>query len=244
MLGKDKKKLSKRSGDTSLEDYRIKGYPREAIANFLCLQGWALDGAREIFSIDELVRNFDIRSVNKAGAVFDPEKFLWMSGEYIRMDTVERVAERCAPFVIDAGICSREELERRRAWYEAVVAQEKERTGSTRAPQIAHYFASDEDVRYEPDVEASVRKREDRVAVLTQYAGWLAERESNEEPASLSAATKSWLSERGLKVPALFQPLRLALTGMGGGADLFEIMRLLGRDRVLARIHAGVRRLV
>ncbi len=244
MLGKDKKKLSKRSGDTSLDDYRRKGYPREAIANFLCLQGWALDGEHEIFSIDQLVRRFDIRDVNRAGAIFDPDKFLWMAGEYIRKDTVERLAERCAPFVIEAGLCGADELERAREWYLAVVALEQERIRlySELPPRIAHYFAADDAVRYDPEAEAAVRKRGDGAAVLAAYLAWLRERSDLDQPASLSAATKAWLAERGWKVPALFQPLRCALTGLAGGPDLFEVIRLLGCERTLARMEAGIRR--
>ena len=76
--------LSKRTGDTALQDYRDKGYPREAIVNFLCLQGWALDGTTEIFSIEDLVRHFDVRDVNKAGAIFDIQKLDWLNARWIR----------------------------------------------------------------------------------------------------------------------------------------------------------------
>ncbi|MEZ5976320.1 MAG: glutamate--tRNA ligase family protein [Planctomycetota bacterium] len=80
MLGTDRKKLSKRTGDTALSDYQEKGYPREAIVNFLALQGWALDGETDLFTRDDLLAHFDIRNVSKAGAVFDPDKFRWMAG--------------------------------------------------------------------------------------------------------------------------------------------------------------------
>jgi glutamyl-tRNA synthetase len=97
MLGKDKKKLSKRTGDTSLQDYRDKGYPPEAVLNFLSLQGWALDDKTTIFPVEQLVERFDPKDVSPSGSIFDPDKFLWMAGEYVRLDSVERVRARaCA----------------------------------------------------------------------------------------------------------------------------------------------------
>src|SRR5207244_6124936 len=127
MPGTDRKKLSKRTGDTALQDYIERGFPKAAVVNFLCLQGWALDGKTEIFTIDDLVKNFDIKDVNKAGAVFDMEKFLWIAGEYIRRDSLEHVAEMCAPYVIRAGLMKSDEMSSKRAWWLSVVAGEKER---------------------------------------------------------------------------------------------------------------------
>src|SRR5262249_45658128 len=152
----DRKKLSKRTGDTALLDYREKGFPRDAVVNFLCLQGWALDGATEIFSIDQLVKRFDIKDVSKAGAIFDMDKFLWLSGEYIRRDTLEHVAEMCAPFVVRAGLMTDAELRERRDWYLRIVASMKERihTYAQLAEQIAFLFADDSRVEYTPDGES------------------------------------------------------------------------------------------
>ena len=110
MLGTDGKKLSKRTGDTALVDYLDKGYPPEAIFNFLCLQGWALDGMNDLFTRDELLASFDPKDVSKGGSIFDPEKFQWMAGEYVRRDTPERLTERCTPYLVDAGLASAEDV--------------------------------------------------------------------------------------------------------------------------------------
>ena len=245
MLGKDKRKLSKRSGDTALDDYRAKGYPKEAILNFLALQGWALDAEHDLFSVAQLVENFDIRNVSKAGAVFDPDKFLWMAGEYVRMDSPARLAERCAPFVIEARLMTVEEVDARRSWYERVVANERERIRlySELPPRIAHYFAPDEAVEYDPKAEKNARKRAGRIETLGAYLSWLREREDLGDAASLGAATLAWVKQRELAPPELFQPLRCALTGMAGGPDLFEVIALLGPQAALARIERGLQRL-
>jgi nondiscriminating glutamyl-tRNA synthetase len=245
MLGKDKKKLSKRTGDTSLQDYRDKGYPPEAVQNFLSLQGWALDDKTTLFSLGELVERFDPHDVSPSGSIFDPEKFLWMAGEYIRLDSVARVAERCTPFVERAGLATVAELQERRDWFNAAVASEKERIKlySELPARIAYLFVPDEELPYQDDALANARKHGERVATLTGYLEWLAPQLEPLEPASLRDATKAWVKARGLALPALFQPLRCALTGAAGGVDLFEAMALLGPARVRTRIALALTRL-
>lgn len=244
MLGANRKKLSKRDGSVSLTDYRELGYPREAIVNFLCLQGWALDGETEVFSVEELVEKFDVEDVSKGGAIFDFAKFKWLAGEYVHADTDEHLAERCAPFVIAAGLLSKTELAERHAWYLRVVGQEKERIRlyAELPGRIAFYFAADDQVEYDPQAEKNTRKRENRVQVLTDYLAWLGDRALDDPPA-LSEATKAWIAERELRFPDLFQPLRCALTGLPGGPDLFEVIALLGPESTRARIQAGIQRL-
>ncbi|MFN0242655.1 MAG: glutamate--tRNA ligase [Planctomycetota bacterium] len=246
MLGKDRKKLSKRLGDTALQDYRDKGFPREAVVNFLCLQGWALDGTREIFTVDELVQHFDIKDVSKAGAIFDTDKFLWMAGEYIRRDTLEHVADMCAPFVARAGLLSERELQARRDWFLAVVAGEKERirTYSELSDRIRYLFVDDDKVAYDPEAEKSVRKHENRVETLAVFLAWLRPRiASGIDAAALREAGRAWTLERGLKMPQLFQPLRCALAGALTGADAYDMMSWLGPERTLRRLEIALERL-
>jgi glutamyl-tRNA synthetase len=245
MLGKDKKKLSKRTGDTSLQDYRDKGYPPEAVQNFLCLQGWALDDKTTLFSLEQLIERFDPHDVSPSGSIFDPEKFLWMAGEYVRLDSVERLAERCLPFVVQAGLASAADLAARREWYHAAVRSEKERIKlySELPDRIAYLFARDDAVAYQDDALAAVRKHAAPADTLARYLAWLVPRLEPLEPARLREATRQWVKETGLAMPALFQPLRCALTGAAGGVDLFEAMALLGSARVRARIERACVRL-
>ncbi len=246
MLGQDRKKLSKRTGDTALLDYRDQGYPREAVLNFLCLQGWALDDKTTLFSVDDLVSRFDPRDVSPSGAVFDQEKFLWMAGEYVRADSVERLAERCAPFVARAGLARAEELDARSAWFRAVVAAEQPRIRlySELPERIAHFFAPDDELPYEPDALRAARKHPDSPGVLASYLEWLGARLSDPlEAEALRESTRAWVEGRGLAMPALFQPLRCILTGKSGGSDLFQCMALLGAARVRRRLERGIQRL-
>jgi glutamyl-tRNA synthetase len=246
MLGTDGKKLSKRTGDTALLDYRDKGYSPEAVLNFLCLQGWALDDKTELFSIAELVQHFDPHDVGKRGAMFDPEKFLWMAGEYVRRDTLERVAERCAPYMVASGLCAATELAARRDWYLAAVATEQERIRlySELPERLAYLFRDDRELEYAAAALAAAQKQSGARVTLQAYLEWLRPRlVPRVDAAALREASRAWCSERGLKIPALFQPLRCVLTGEAGGPDLFAVMALLGRERVLVRLERGIERL-
>ncbi len=246
MLGTDGKKLSKRTGDTALQDYRDKGYPKDAVVNFLCLQGWALNGTTEIFSVDDLVKHFDIKDVTKGGAIFDIDKFQWLAGEYIRKESLEQFAEHCLPFVVAAGVATEADLRARWDWYLRVAKgeQERVRTYAALATRTAYLFASDQDLAWDPEAEKGARKHANGVETLRAFKTWLDERlASGKKPTELRDEAKAWVTARGLKMPGLFQPLRCALTGQAGGPDLFETMELLGEAHVAARIERGATRL-
>src|SRR5207248_4146737 len=91
ILGSDRKRLSKRTGATSAEEYREMGIVPEALFNFLTLLGWSPGENRELFTRDEASQWFDLRDVNKAPAVFDPEKLIWMNGQYLMRMTPEQI---------------------------------------------------------------------------------------------------------------------------------------------------------
>jgi glutamyl-tRNA synthetase len=244
LLGKGRKKLSKRDGGVSLSDYRDQGYPREAILNFLCMQGWALDGETDVFDLATFVEHFDLEDVSRGGAIFDFDKFLWLAGEYLHKETDEVLAEHCLPFVIDAGLFNEVDLRARWDWYLSVIAMEKERIRiySELPGRMAYLCAPDDQVEYLPKAEKGARKHEGRTQTLTDYLAWLPEH-SSKPSAELAEETKAWLAEREQKIPLLFQPLRCALTGLPGGPDLFEVMHALGQAATLDRIRAGVERL-
>lgn len=248
MLGKDKKKLSKRTGDTSVQDYSAAGYPPEAVANFLCLQGWSLDDRTTLLSLEDLVKHFDPADVSKGGAVFDPEKFLWMAGEYLRATDGPTLVERCTPFLLRAGLMTAEEIQERSAWLAAAVESERERMRlyADLPERLAYLFAPDDALPFDPKAERNARKQDPEGSTLLSYREWLEPRlvaGAAIDAAALREDTRAWVGEQGLSFGALFQPLRCALTGAAGGADLFDVMGLLGRERTLARLAAGSQRL-
>ncbi|MDP6409849.1 MAG: glutamate--tRNA ligase [Planctomycetota bacterium] len=244
MLGGDRKKLSKRAGDVSLEDYRAKGYPTGAILNFLALQGWALDGETEVFSTRRFVEAFRLEDVSKGGAVFDADKFRWLAGEYLRAESPADLAGHCAPFAAAAGLLDERQLTERAEWFEAVVAGERERISlySELPDRIAYLFAADDAVAWEAKAEKNARKQGG--ALLAEYLEWLRPRLTGGVDApALREATRAWIAERGAAFGVLFQPLRCALAGKAGGPDLFDIMAWLGGEACLRRIAVAIERL-
>jgi nondiscriminating glutamyl-tRNA synthetase len=244
MLGAGGKKMSKRDGDTGLAEYREKGYPAAALVNFLCLQGWALDGSTEVFGVDELVAHFRLEAVSKGGSRFDLAKLDWLSAEYLRRESPEELLGHVLPFL--AGIAGAEDAAapERRPWLQRALATVRERahTYLGMAQALGYLFVADTAVSYDQAAEVAARKQGS--ATLAAWLDWARPQLDGEpDPATLGSATKAWLGERGAKIPALFQPLRLALTGQGGGPDLFEVIALLGGARTVARAEEALRRL-
>ncbi len=245
MLGTDRKKLSKRTGDTALGDYQANGYPKAAIVNFLALQGWALDGEHDLFTREQFVENFDIGDVSKAGAVFDPKKFLWMASEYLRQESPAELLQHVLPYVLEKGLMTPAEIEARGEWLEAVAASVQDRLQlyGEFPDWIAHFFAADDAVPYDAKAEKGARKRARGVELLEGFLAALDSGAIQGEPEAMASAAKEWINAQDAKIPELFQPLRCALTGMAGGPDIFETLDLLGLQRSKARIQAATQRL-
>lgn len=247
MLGTSGKKMSKRDGDTAVTDYRDRGFPPEAVLNFLALQGWALDGETEIFSRDTMVEHFDLERVSKGGSIFDPEKFQWMAGEYLRSEPLAQTAERSKPFVVAAGLASEEDLAARADWFERAVATVRERVQlySEVPAALGYLFADDASVEFEEKAEKGARKHgEAGLSALADLSAWLTGRLGDGASAeALGSDLKGWVQDRGVKIPVVFQPLRCALSGKPGGPDLAEMMLLLGPEKVAARLAAAIARL-
>jgi glutamyl-tRNA synthetase len=163
----------------------------------------------------------------------------------VRAESPADLAEHCLAFVVAAGLASADELAARADWFRAAALSEQERIRlySELPERLAYLFAPDAEVSYAEKALQGARKHADRVPVLTAYLEWLGPRLEPLDPEALREATRAWVAERGLKMPALFQPLRCALTGEAGGVDLFVAMELLGAARVRARLESALGRL-
>jgi glutamyl-tRNA synthetase len=246
MLGQDGKKLSKRHGSVSLDEFRGPGYSRLALINFLARQGWSLDGETEIFSLEEFVAAFDIGQVNKSGSIFDYGKLLWMSGEYIHRESLEELAAHCTPYLLAAGLIAPEDVEgdRHKVLAALALGQARIRLYSEMPATIGFLFAADEALEYDPKAEQGARKHAQRNATLQAFREVLAPAlAAGRDAAALRELGQAFVREHGLKFPELFQPLRCALTGQAGGPDLFDVIAWLGPERTLARLDRGLERL-
>ena len=241
LLGPDREKLSKRHGAASVLEYRDLGYVPEAVLNFMALLGWSLDDRTEIMSAETLKENFSLERVNGSPAVFDQEKLLWMNGLYIRQLTEENLADRLSIF-LERDLPG-ELLPVDRDYLLRIVPLIQERIKLlSEAAEITSYFFH-ENVDYDP---ADLVQRG-----MDQQSTLMAIRLSKDELLSvpvfdhqqLEVSLRAVGSDLGLAARQFFGTLRVAITGRTASPPLFEIMEVLGRERVLGRLEFAVEQL-
>jgi glutamyl-tRNA synthetase len=222
ILGPDGKKLSKRHGATSVEEFRAQGYIPEALVNFLALLGWSYDDKTTVMSREELVERFTLERVGASPAVFDFQKLDWLNGVYLRALPPEEYADRLTSYLREQGYEWDDELVRK----VAPLVQDKIATLGE-FPAFAGFFFA----RVEPDAEVDGQ-------VLPAAAETLAQVEPF-EAAAIEEALRALAEQLGLKPRDAFQPIRLAVTGSTVSPGLFESLEVLGRDESLARLGSG-----
>ena len=224
ILGPDGKKLSKRHGATSVEEFRAQGYIPEALVNFLALLGWSYDDKTTVMSRDELVERFTLERVGASPSVFDFQKLDWLNGVYLRALPPDEYADRLIAYLREQGYEWDEELVRK----VAPLVQEKIATLGE-FPAFAGFFFA----RVEAEADAEVDGQ-----VLPAAAQTLAQVEPFEAGA-IEEALRALADRLGLKPREAFQPIRLAVTGSTVSPGLFESLEVLGRDESLARLGSG-----
>jgi glutamyl-tRNA synthetase len=235
VLDQDKKVLSKRRGAMPIAQYRRLGYVPEAVVNYMALLGWAYDDSREFFTSGELVEAFDVRSVGKKAAAFDPEKFLWMNTQWIKRLPIHERAERALPFLRDAGLVGAEVSAERRAYLARAleVAGDRVKTLGDAVEQVGFFLASD--VVYDTIAVDKVLRAPGAGELLAAARAILAAA-PDFEPATLERILRGHADEKGLKLGAAIQPMRVAVTGRTASPGIFEVLSVLGRERTLERI--------
>jgi glutamyl-tRNA synthetase len=223
VLGTDGKKLSKRHGAQSVEDFREQGYIPEALVNFLARLGWAYDDKTEVFSREELLRLFSLDRVSPSPAVFDYEKLAWLNGVHLRRLPPDEYADRVVTYLREQGIDWDEELVRRAT----PLVQEKIETLSQFPDYVRFLF---EDVAPDPSLLDG--------RVLEVAAETLAGLEPFDAE-TIERALRELAQRLELKPREAFQPIRVAVTGSTVSPGLFESIELLGRDRSLDRLRAA-----
>jgi len=239
ILGADKKRLSKRHGATSVMEYAKQGYLPEAMVNFLALLGWSPGDDREVFSREALTDTFDLAGISGGHAVFNQEKLDWFSQQHLLRLAPDDLALRLKSWFEKDGIWSDDYLGERRGWFFAVLDLLRPRA-KTLADfgSVGRYFFTSEVDTFD---EAAIAKhlRVDRMAEhLSAAAEALAALETF-DAASVEAAVRGVADARAVKASLLIHGVRVAVTGRAATPGLFEVLALLGRDRVRARLNAA-----
>lgn len=239
------KKLSKRDGNILqfIEQYSERGYLPEAMVNFMALLGWSPEGEQELFTLAELIAQFDPNRLSKSPAVFNTDKLAWMSSTYMKDADPKRVADLCIPHMQAAGYLFDDVDEPTYQWLVRLVAlyQEQMSCAADLVGLTSLFFAA----QLEVDEEGQAILAAPEVPeVLEAFAKQLEQLDVLEfENQSIKAALKAVQQDTGHKGKALFMPVRVAITGQTHGRDLMETIVLLGRRTVSERLRTGLDRL-
>ena len=229
ILGSDKTRLSKRHGATSVTAYREAGYLPEALVNYLARLGWS-HGDQEIFSLEELRAVFDLAQVGRSAGVFNPEKLNWLNAHYIKAARPDTLGEMVWPYLAARGYARppAETLAKI-----MLTVRERGQTLAELAEKADFYFPDLPEV--EPAAAAKFLTREG-LALLAELRGPLGA--GNLTPQGFEELLRGLAAAKGLKLSALAQPLRVALTGRTASPGLFEILEILGPARTRQRLDA------
>jgi glutamyl-tRNA synthetase len=238
ILGMDRKKLSKRHGSVQFVEYIQQGYLPEAMLNFLALLGWSADEDRELYSREELIERFDLSGVQENPAIFDGQKLLWMNGVYIRRKPMGELTRLCLPYLQEAGLMPQNPSPEEVTYAQRVIALEAERMKLlSEVVPLTEYFFRDT-LEYE---EKGVRKWFTQPYV-PQMLEMLIERysalESFDVP-HIEATTRAVAEELGVSAAQVIHPTRVAVSGRTVGPGLFEMIEVMGKERVLHRLRAA-----
>jgi glutamyl-tRNA synthetase len=238
LLNPDKSKLSKRQGDVAVEDYMKKGYLKEALINFVALLGWTAGDDQEFYYTDQLINKFTLERVNKSGAVFNLEKLNWLNAEHLRnkpvVELLGLLKEEIRKTKYSSNNLSDEYLVK-------VINAMKERISFIyEIPQKGFYFFEapeeyDETViskRWKEDSSDNLKKLYEEFSNLNHPA-----KEDFEE--SLRKTSEILNIGTG----KLIHPLRLAISGVGGGPGVFDILEIIGKEESLNRIKKAIEKI-
>ena len=235
ILGEDKKRLSKRHGAASVEEYRQQGILSEALFNFLALLGWNPKDDKEIFSAEELITAFSLQGISRKSAVFDEQKLAWLNQQYIIQTDNEKLLPLIVEFWQNAGLIDDTVINNKWNWLIRLIDLLKARaTYLTDFIDLAEYFFRDPLI-YDQDGIRKYLKDEIIWNVLAEVTGKF-ENTKNFDEAALEDIVRNLAAVHDLSAGKLIHPLRLAISGRTATPGLFEVMALLGKETVLRRL--------
>lgn len=233
-----KTKLSKRNGDASFEDLLAKGYLTETVVNFIALLGWAPKGEEEIFTLEELIEEFDIKGISKSPAIFDPIKLKAINGEYIRRMPLDDFMEKAIPYIKQT--VKREDID-----FKVLCSVLQPRTELfTDVPEQVDFI--DELPEYDTALYCHKKMKTNEETSLDALKAILPVLEELEDWSvdSIHATLFNLISKKDVKNGYILWPIRTALSGKqftpGGGIELCAI---LGKSETISRIKAGISKL-
>ncbi|MDP8218868.1 MAG: glutamate--tRNA ligase [Candidatus Theseobacter exili] len=227
ILGPDGQRLSKRHGVTSVDEYRQKGYPPQALVNYLALLGWSPGDGQELFSVEELINKFSLKGISKSASIFDPQKLDWVSSNYIHKEDPSDIAIHSIPFLQDAGIDYVDED----YVVKAMAVLKLSLITYSDVVQKGSFFWNKEYEFNDEAIEVLERCEVGKFieVLLVNLKDWVEGSMPGEAVRNASLAS-------GIKGKEIYHGIRAAITGMVSGPDLAGIVNTLGPERVQKRL--------
>ena len=239
ILGEDHKKMSKRHGATSVTEYRNMGYLPEAVVNYLALLGWTPKGEQEIFTEEELIKQFSMKRVSSNDAVFDINKLNWINFQYMKKLDADQLYDLIVPFLVKAGYVDVAVSEEKKDWLKKVIWFMKDHIYfAGQAADELRFFFEDMPKITDEDVLA-IMKAETSGQLLRAFIEDLKVLPSFDQDA-IKKCFNACMKAQGIKGKAAYEPTRIALTGVTQGPGMFEMMELFGREKTMDRLEAAL----
>ena len=228
ILGEDGARLSKRHGATSVIQYREMGFLPEALLNYLIRLGWS-HGDQELFSIDEMIELFELENVNRTASTFNNEKLLWLNQHYIKHDDPARIAHLLSPHMGEHGVDPAVDP----TLSEVVQAQQERASTLVEMAEISTFFYKDFD---EYDADAAKKQLRPVAEVPLQKLHEAFEKLDDWQAEPIHKVVQDVADTLELKMGKVGMPLRVAVAGRSSSPSIDITLKLLGKERTLARI--------
>ena len=234
ILNRDGSKMSKRDEGSSITSYIEQGYAPEAVRNYLCLLGWSPKDNREKIEIEEVIKLFDLATINRRNAAFDLDKCNWLNGQYVLQMPLGRFWELSEPFVRKADI----PISDQRYLFKVLeIVKEKIKFFRDVPDWIGYFFT--EKYAFDPDAVAKTLKSPGALGRLRQLRERYAA-QGDWSAAGLEAALKQLGAEIGCKTGDLVHPARVAVSGRSVGPSLYHMLEVMGQARALQRMGRAI----
>lgn len=236
ILNPDKSKLSKRQGDVAVEDYLAKGYLPEALVNYVALLGWNPGTEREIFSMDELIKEFSFDKIHKAGAVFDVKKLDWMNSEYIKKLSAQKFKELALPYLqkrLGDNLSDNIDINK-------IMTLEQQRIDRLDKIGEGLEFLFIDEPSYDKNLLAWKKSTLEKAGECLKLVLSELEKCQNWNKENLEKSLLEMIKANGLNNGDVLWPLRVALTGQEKSPTPFEVAEILGKEKTLERIKKAI----
>jgi len=238
IMGMEGGRLSKRTGATAISDYRRMGYLAEALVNYLLLLSWSPGEDRELMNINEAIKLFEIKDVNKTAATFDLKKLGWINNQYLKGEDAERITDLILPMLIEKKYIPENNFDRNYVVSLVKLFQSRLTTLSDFVDRADSFFLKE--VNMDPEAKEKFLSGD----LSREFTLFIQRLEALKEfnVAAIEDSFRQMVKELNIEAKVLIHPIRVALTGKTIGPGLFEVVYYLGKERTKERLSKWIKK--